>query len=85
MQQSGNEAIDVLVLFARPNVLPLSFDWGGRKYCVDAVNMIHSSRVGRTKLYHFSISSDDNHFQLTFDTERNAWCLAASSFSSTAE
>jgi hypothetical protein len=85
MLESINEQIDVLVAFTRQRVMPLSFDWGGRKYCVNQINMVHSSRVGQAKLYHFSVSSDDNYFQLTFDTERNAWCLAASSFSPTAE
>ncbi len=78
MPTNCGEQIDVLVAFTRPKVMPLSFVWGGHKYRVTAVNMVHSSRIGCAKLYHFSISSDDNYFQLTFDTERNAWFLSGS-------
>jgi len=76
MPDSLGEPIDVVMSFERRRARPLSFVSGGCEYRVTAVNMIHSSRVGRDKLYHFSVSSDDNYFQLTFDTEHNAWFLS---------
>jgi hypothetical protein len=76
MLEQVNEKIDVLVAFRKKGeVLPLSFDWDNRKYCVNKVNLVHSEKKGSNKWYHFSVSSNESYFKLGFDTGNHAWVL----------
>jgi hypothetical protein len=75
MYESVEQQIDVLVAFMKNKVLPLSFHWNRKKYTVNQVNMSYSSRTGRTKCYHFAVTSDGNYFKISFNTDLNQWFL----------
>lgn len=73
MLQKTNEQINVLVAFMKNKVMPLSFEWAGRNYSIDKVNMAYSSRVGRKLWHYFSVASAGSYFKLAFDSENNNW------------
>jgi hypothetical protein len=75
MIKKFQQPIEVLVAFMKDKILPLSFRWQNQKYSVNNVNMMHETRIGRSKWYYFSITSDNNYYQLAFDTETNKWFL----------
>ncbi|HCC23742.1 TPA: hypothetical protein DF272_06240 [Candidatus Falkowbacteria bacterium] len=75
MYSKINEKIEVLCAYVKNKSLPLYFRWGEKKYKVDKVNLVHSMRRGRDKLYFYSVSNKDNFFKLCFDTEKNQWML----------
>jgi len=70
-----NQKIDVLVAFTQKNVVPLYFKWSNRRYKVDKVNMIHENFEGKNKFYFFSVTSQNNFFKLSFNTNKNKWKL----------
>ncbi|OGE34611.1 hypothetical protein A3C32_02650 [Candidatus Daviesbacteria bacterium RIFCSPHIGHO2_02_FULL_41_14] len=71
------EPVNVWVLFAKTQPQPFAFIWKNRTIKVTAVNLIHTSREGKSPLYHYSISSGDNFYQLCFDTQNLKWHLEA--------
>ena len=75
MLEKMNAPICVLVAFLEKTVMPLTFQWEKKKYPVDKINLVHSSRVGKDKWYYFSVSSENNFFKLAFNTENNKWFL----------
>lgn len=75
MIDSDRQQIDVLVAFMKNKVLPLSFRCQNKKYSVKKVNMVYSKWFGRNKWYYFTVSSNDDHFKLSFNTENNKWFL----------
>lgn len=75
MLDSERQPIDVLVAFMKNKVLPLSFRCSNRKYSVNKVNMVYSGWNGRNKWYYFAVSSNDDNFKLSFNTENNKWFL----------
>ncbi|OGF31678.1 hypothetical protein A2533_03680 [Candidatus Falkowbacteria bacterium RIFOXYD2_FULL_35_9] len=70
-----DEPIEVICAFLKNKSLPLYFRWGNRRYKIDKVNLVHSVRRGRDKLYFYSVSNKSNYFKLCFDTEKNCWTL----------
>ncbi len=76
MYHEIHEPIDVMVAFrADKKVEPVVFKWGGRHYKVSRVNLVHSERRGREKVYIFSVSDKANAFRLKFSTETLKWDL----------
>lgn len=75
MLKKTNEQISVLVAFVKNKVMPLSFEWGGRNYSIDKVNLAYSSRDGRKLWHYFSVSSGNSCFKLALDSEENNWVL----------
>lgn len=69
------EAVDVLVAFRHEKPEPMVFKWGSHYYQIKKVNLVHAERVGREKVYFFSVSDAVNAFRLSFRTESLAWRL----------
>lgn len=69
------ESVDVLVAFQKQKPKPMMFKWGKRYYQVDKVNLVHTERVGREKIYYFSVSDKTHAFRLAFSTESMQWHL----------
>lgn len=69
------EPVDVLVAFQKSKPRPMMFKWGRRYYQVDKVNLVHTERVGREKIYYFSVSDKAHAFRLSFHTESMQWQL----------
>jgi hypothetical protein len=73
--ESIREPVDVLVAFKNARPEPMMFKWGNRYYQVRKVNLVHAERVGREKIYYFSVSDDVNAYRLAFHTGSLNWSL----------
>lgn len=71
------EPINVWVLFKDAQPQPHLFFWKNRSIKVDKVNLVHTSKVGSSLFYHFSLSSGGNFYRLRFDTQSLKWFLEA--------
>lgn len=80
MPENLNEKISVLVSFMKNRVLPLSFEWSGRKYQIEKVNMAYASRDGGKLWHYFSVVSGNGFFKLAFDTENCSWQVQEADF-----
>jgi len=69
------ENIDVLVAFQKKKPKPMMFRWGKHYYQVDKVHLVHTERIGREKIYYFSVSDKDHAFHLAFNSETLIWQL----------
>jgi hypothetical protein len=70
-----NQPIEVLAAFRNDRTEPMTFKWGNRYYQVKKVNLVHTEREGRDKIYYFSVSDETTAFRLSFRTETLAWKL----------
>ncbi len=70
-----HEPIDVLVAFRHDRPEPMVFKWGKKYYQVRKINLVHAERVGREKVYYFSVSDEVNAYRLSFRTESLSWQL----------
>lgn len=70
-----HQPVEVLVAFRDERPEPMVFKWGNRYYQVKKVNLVHSERDGREKVYYFSVSDDANAYRLSFRTESLIWQL----------
>lgn len=69
------ESVEVLIAFRNERPEPIMFKWGKRYYQVKKVNLMHAERVGREKIYYFSVSDEANSYRLSFRTESLNWQL----------
>lgn len=70
-----DQPIEVLAAFRKDRAEPMTFKWGNCYYQVKKVNLVHTEREGRDKVYYFSVSDDTTSFRLSFRTETLAWKL----------
>ena len=75
MHEIINQPIEVIAAFTRKKIVPLFFKWKNKRYKIRRINLVHSVREGRNKLYYFSVNDSINFFKLCFDTERGTWKL----------
>lgn len=70
-----HEDIDVYAIFARGQVMPRAFRWGGRTYTIDQVNQHWSGRNGGMRLQYFAVTAAGNAYKLCFNTQECHWML----------
>lgn len=70
-----SEPINVWVLFEGAMIKPLVFLWKTRKIKVDKINLVHTSKVGTSVFYHFSVSAGNNFYRLKMDSVKMKWFL----------
>jgi hypothetical protein len=75
MYSSISEPIEVLAAFRKNRAEPMVFKWGNRHYQVKRINLVHTERHGREKVYIFSVSDEANAYRLSFSTESMQWRL----------
>ena len=61
--------------FNGQQVKPLFFKWNSREYTVTKINMVHSTREGRDKIYYFSVIDNANYFKLKYNSSTLQWSL----------
>ena len=71
----SNDPIEVLVIFKKHRAEPFSFKWGGRKYAIEKVNLVHAQNTGSGKQVSYSVMSNDTYFKIVFDTNEMLWHL----------
>lgn len=69
------EPVDVVVVFKQRKPEPFIVKWGKRYLRVKKVHLVHSERIGRDKVYYFSVSDDAHAYRLSFSTESLQWHL----------
>lgn len=75
MYETVNEPIRVLASFGPAGAKPLAFEWNGRRYAIDKINLVHTARDGRDLVYYFSVSDAVHYFKLRFSTVDLEWVL----------
>jgi len=70
-----DQPVEVLAAFRKDRAEPMTFKWGNRYYQVKKINLVHTEREGREKVYYFSVSDDTAAFRLSFRSETLAWRL----------
>lgn len=76
MSEIIEEPIEVLASFSATQVIPRRFRWHGRTYTVERVTFVHTTRDGRSKLFHFSVTDGINYFKLCLNAETLTWRLS---------
>ncbi|MEX1123935.1 MAG: hypothetical protein WEC81_02070 [Patescibacteria group bacterium] len=69
------EPIRVVASFDGPKVRLHSFEWRGRIYQVETVNLFHIEKDAKKSLYHFAVSSEGNDYDIVFNPISLAWKL----------
>ena len=75
MYETINEPVRVLASFGPGGAKPLAFEWNGRRYAIEKVNLVHTVREGRELVYYFSVSDSMNYFKLKLCTSQLHWSL----------
>ena len=75
LYEKVEEPVEVLIAFRRGTPEPMIFKWNRRYYQIRKVNLVHAERIGREKVYYFSVSDETNAYRLSFRTESLAWRL----------
>lgn len=70
-----HESVDVLATFSNRHVRPLHMRWNERNYSIKNVNLVHTAREGKKKIFYFSVSDIANYFKLKLDSETLEWHL----------
>ncbi|HLC63785.1 MAG TPA: hypothetical protein VJK25_00350 [Patescibacteria group bacterium] len=77
MYDQINEPVEVVASFKQNEIMPKFFVWRRKMYKVDKVHLVHTSRQGSHTLFHFSITGQNNYFQLVFNPFTLTWILAS--------
>ncbi len=75
MYEEIKEQIIATVIFKNGHALPYSFEWRGRGYRVDDINLEHQEQQGKILLFCFSVTAGGNTYELTFDSHHLIWTL----------
>lgn len=76
MYEEINEPVQVAAIFKNGNLQPVKFLWKGREFLVRVVNLSYSQYEGRSKVYYFAVSDNNNYFKLRFNTDDFNWMLS---------
>ena len=75
MVEMINEKIKVGAVFSGAKIAPKWFYWKNKKYDIKQVSYFWDSKKGASNLKFFSVSADDNLYELCFDTGNMEWKL----------
>lgn len=78
MYEQINEPIQVATLFKNGELKPLKFLWQGREFAIRSINLAYSRFEGRSKMYYFAVSDNNNYFKLQFNSDNLIWTLLES-------
>jgi len=70
-----NESIIAGVNFLNGKIIPLYFEWKKRRYPIDEITYFWKTRIGSDPLYHFSVKSRDNIYEISYNLKTSEWCL----------
>ena len=72
---SADNFLNITVDFNKSGLMPRNFVYGGRKYDVKKINLMHSITDGAVRIYFYSVSDDVNFWKLGFNTETLKWWI----------
>lgn len=67
--------IKVATVFSYGRVKPVWFEWKKQKFKIDKITFNWEERKGRVKILYFSVISEGELYQISFDTENFVWKL----------
>ena len=67
------QPVEVVVVFKKRQPEPFIMKLGKQFIHIRKVHLIHSERIGRDKVYYFSVSDEANAYRLSFSTETLHW------------
>lgn len=73
--QEIGEKIKVLAVFKNGTVFPHIFEWSGRRYKVDKVNLAYQEREGGSINYFFAIESKGLVAKIKYNDKSMIWAL----------
>ncbi len=74
-KEAIGEPVKVIVSFSPGKIRLHFFEWQSRTYRVESMNLFHIAKDADKHLYHFSVSSDGNSYELVFDPTTLTWQL----------
>ena len=75
MYEPINDPIEVFVDFSSEGPVPIAFNWRGRNFQIELINFVHTSRLGDSKQFHYSVSTHTETYKITLDSETMDWTL----------
>jgi hypothetical protein len=69
------ELVEVLAVFRRNGMEPVVFKWGGKRYRVTKVNLMHTLNDGRERIHYFSVSGEGANYRLAYRPLAFRWTL----------
>jgi hypothetical protein len=77
MYRDITEPIEVMAVFSRGQIKPLSFKWRQRVYKIRTVTQRWHSPSGKYKIHHFGVmDTQDNFFELCYSESDYNWTVA---------
>lgn len=73
--QKLRENVRVYADFNGQHVRPVAFQWGGKRYDVERVNLVYRRRLGARYVWCFAVSDEAHNFVLMYDPESLRWIL----------
>lgn len=70
-----NEKIEVLVYFKGGKIYPKEFTWNNQQYKIKRITYNWQERKGETMVSYFSVSTDSDLYQISFNSKTNSWRL----------
>jgi hypothetical protein len=75
MYELINEQIEVFVDFSGEGPVPIAFNWRGRNIQIELINFVHTSKLGGSKQFHYSVSTHTETYKITLNSETMDWTL----------
>jgi len=70
-----HERVRVFADFNGQHVRPVAFQWGGKRYDVQRVNLVYRRRLGARYVWCFAVSDVAQNFVIIYDPETLQWTL----------
>ena len=75
MYELINDQIEVFVDFSGEGPVPIAFNWRGHNFQIEVINFVHTSKLGGSKQFHYSVSTQTETYKITLDSESMDWIL----------
>ncbi len=75
METQIKEKICVACLFENGRMKPLVFFWHNRNYKILRIAFAYSKNLGREKIFYFSVESNNETLEISFNREKFSWTL----------
>lgn len=75
MDTEIDEFIETACLFSSGQIKPLFFLWQKKLYQIQKIVFQFHKKIGREKVFYFSVETKTNACQLEFNSEKQTWKL----------
>jgi len=75
MDTEIDEFIETACLFSSGQIKPIFFLWQKKLYQIQRIVFQFTKKIGREKVFYFSVETETNTCQLEFNSEKQTWKL----------